>query len=195
MRLLAVLSICGLALLIGSGCQKKKVTPGFEAPKGDVVQQQAKAEPQKQEEKPPAPVQKEETKPELKEAPKERQGLVYNVRMAAMRPEIQNDMRTIGQFYQAAVAEGSPPKTKEQFMEMIKSDRRLVSKFADNPSEVEALSPIYKVNLHGKKLQPTDVLAYEWEASSPNGWCVVQANGQVETNMPLDELKQKLGMK
>ncbi len=177
MRLLGcILALGCVTLFLGTstGCRKKAPPP---------VVEEAKVEEKKPE--PPPPPPKKEEKPDPK-APKERQGLVYNVRMAAMRPETQNDMKQIGTFYQTELATNSEPKTVEEMKRSLKGASRILKRIDDGD---------YVINLHGKKLQPNEILAYEYEAGSPSGFCVVRANGEVEPNLPYDQLKKELGLK
>jgi len=176
MRFLCCLTVV-ITLLIGTstGCKKKPLPAAPDEP-------QAKAEPEKKAEAPkPEPKKPEATKPDLK--PVEYKGLAYNIRMAAMRPEIQNDLKQIGAFYQADLASGSPPTTVEAMKQSLKTAGHLVKKIDEK---------IYVINLHGKRLQPHDILAYEREASSPAGFCVVRASGEVDTTVPFEQMWNEL---
>jgi hypothetical protein len=178
MRFIPCLCVVSLLLLIGSrtGCKK---TP----PKAPPVEE-AKVEPKK--EAPKEEPKKVEEKPDPK-APKKRQGIVMNVRMAAMRPQTQNDMKQIGLFYKLEADLGNAPTTVEAFKKAIQRDAPKIVEKIDKGDFI--------INLKGKKLQPNDILAYEYEAGSEAGFCVVRANGAVETALPYEQLKQELGLK
>lgn len=185
MRLVSCLGIVSMLLFISAsgGCKRKPPAPPVED-QPQVAQVEKKPEPKKEEKKPEP--KKEEKKPDLK-APIERQGVVYNVRMAAMRPETQNDMKQIGLFYVQESATGSPPLTVDAFKKLI---------MRDAPKIVEKIDKgDFLMNLKGRKLQPNEILAYEYEAGSPAGHCVVRANGDITTDLPTDQLRKELGIK
>jgi hypothetical protein len=144
-----------------------------EQPKGSTPKESVKEDPKQKLPKPPVGTGK---------------GLVYNVRLAALRPEIQNDMKQIGIFYLEAP---SPPTTWAAFRPLLKTAPNILRKFEGTDGEEK----IYIINLTGRKLQPTEILAYEYEPGSPSGYCAVRANGQVETELSYEDLMKELGKK
>lgn len=179
MRPFGCVLVCCLVLAVGAGSGCKKAPPPAEP--------QAKAEPEKKAPEPPREEKKvAEKKPDLK-APQKYKGLVYNVRMAAQRPEIQNDLKQIGTFYQIEASGGSPPTTVAQMLAAMKGAGKLLSKINDEK--------VYVINLKGRKLQPTEILAYEREASHPEFFSVVRASGEVDPNVTFEQLSKELGIK
>jgi hypothetical protein len=177
MRYLHWILVIGIVMMLTgtTGCRRK--IPALEP---DPDEQIAKVEPK------PEPKKKEPEKKVDPKTPKEKGGLVYSVRNAAQRPEIQNDMAEIGRFYQIDATSGSPPTTWEVFKGSLRTAPKLLAKIEQEK--------MYVVNLTGKRLRNEDILAYEIEASSPAGHCVVRASGQVETTVPTDQLKKELGI-
>jgi hypothetical protein len=174
-----VIVSCSIIALVGgsSGCKKKVQAPPVE---------QVAEEPAKKKEPPPEPKKEPNYGPN---APQKRKGLVYSVRHAALRPEIQNDMKEIGTFYQIEVAGGTPPTTWAAFKACLRTAPKLVQKIEDEKEKM------YIIMLKGRKLQPNEILAYEKEASSEAGFCIVRANGQVTEAFPYEELLKELGLK
>jgi hypothetical protein len=176
MRFISCVLVCGAALLVGAGAGCKK-RPEVKLPPPEEVKVPEK--------KPPEQAKQEEQKPDLKR-PEKYKGLVYNIRMAARRPEIENDLKEIGTFYQIDAASGNPPKTWEALKASMRTANKLVQKIEEEK--------VYVIMLDGKRLQPTDLLAYEKEASSPANFVVVRAGGQVE-HLEFEELAKILGIK
>jgi hypothetical protein len=181
MRFIALLSTVSAMLLLSTcttGCNKRAVPN----PEPDAV---AKAPEEKKKPEPPKVEKKaEEKKPEI-QRPQAYKGLVYNIHMAAHRPEIQNDLKQIGTFYQIDVSSGLTPTTWPALKESMKTAGRLVQKIEQEKK--------YVINLKGSKLQPKDILAYEAEASSPAHFVVVRASGEVEM-LTFEELAKELGL-
>jgi hypothetical protein len=176
MRFIHYVGILGFALCLCSGCKKAPPPP----------QPQAKVEPEKKPEPPKVEVKKEEKKPDLK-APEKYKGLVYNIHMQARRPEILNDLKEIGTFYQIDASSGAAPKTWAAFKPSLRTAGRLVQKIEQDK--------LYVINLNGRKLLPTEILAYEKEASSPAGFVIVRASGQVEEPVSFEQMVKELGLK
>lgn len=81
------------------------------------------------------------------------QGVVENVRAAAMRPERQNELKQIGLFYHSYVGEfNHNPRTDDDFVKYIERDARQIA---------EAIKEKYYVLNLKAKITGAGVIAYE----------------------------------
>ncbi len=110
------------------------------------------------------------------------QGVVQNVRAAAMRPERQNELRNIGQFFTIYFNDfNRNPKTEEEFAKYIERDA---------PKIAEAIREKHYVLNMKAKIGGPGVIAYE---QLPDGGrhLAVRTDGSVDL-IPPDELQTLL---
>jgi hypothetical protein len=170
-----VFVLCALiATVATTGCGKKEDPQQAKAdPMKGIVVGDPKPEPP-----PPPPPPPDQFKGKGNPPPK---GLVQSVRAAAYRPERQNDLRTIGQFFNQYVLNfNRNPKTDEEFLKFFERDAPVVAKAVRDG--------LYALNLNAKSLSSNSVIAYE-TLLDQGGYQAVRGDNSVEA-IPEAELRK-----